>query len=458
MNAGRPPSEPAADEFARLGTELLRREDPELHAFLEAEQRRQADCLVLVASSSVAHPSVLACQGSPVQNVTAEGYPRQRFHAGCAYVDQIEQLAIERAKAAFGARYANVQPHSASAANQIVLFSLLRPGDTILGMRLSSGGHLTHGAEASVTGRYFRGVGYGLAADGSLAYDEVEDLARRLRPKVIICGATAYPRAIDYARFRAIADQVGALLLADITHVAGLVAANLHPSPIEHAHVTSTCTHKQLFGPRGGLLLVGRECDWRPADGGARLVTVLQSGVFPLLQGAPFPNVMAAKARALARVREPAFKAVAQRIVETARAIAARFLELGYHVVSGGTDTHIVLVDLREQGLSGAVAEQALEGCGIIVNRNPIPGDTRPPRIASGIRLGTNTVALRDFDAADGRLCADLIHRVLSAVEAGGDSEPRLAAAVRASVREDVRDLCRRRPLPSCRPEGAAAR
>jgi glycine hydroxymethyltransferase len=433
--------------LAQIGAELLRDEDAELHRLLDAEYQRQLHTLVLVASSSVADPSVLACGASVAINVTAEGYPGRRFHAGCRWVDAIEQLAIDRAKAVFGAQYANVQPHCASSANEIVMFGLLEPGDTILGMHLEHGGHLTHGAPVSISGRCFQAVHYGVDPHGFIDYEEVREAARRCRPRLIVCGGTAYPRAIDFQQFRSIADDVGAFLLADITHTAGLVAAGLHPNPVNQAHVTTLCTHKQVYGPRGGLILMGEDAG-RRAPGGTTLSELMQRAVFPLIQGAPAPHVIAAKARALARLAMPEFRRLAHRIVANGRALAAAFMDRGYSVVSGGTDNHIVLIDLRATGLTGAIAEGALEESDIIVNRNKVPGDRRGPRVTSGIRLGTNTVSARTMEAAEMQRCAVWIDRVLSAAAPLGDTDWSIPNAVVEEVRGDIRELCSSFPIP----------
>jgi glycine hydroxymethyltransferase len=438
----------ALSALAQSGVESLREDDPDLHRLLVAERDRQSRSLILVASSSIVHPSVLACEASVAVNVTAEGYPGRRFHAGCGVIDQIEQLAIDRARQTFGARYANVQPHCASTANEIVMFGILQPGDTILGMALEHGGHLTHGAPVSVSGRCFKAVQYGLDDRGFLDYDQVRTLAQEHRPKLIICGATAYPRMIDFARFRQIADECGALLLADITHTAGLVAAGLHPSPIDHAHFTTMCTHKQLYGPRGGLILMGADADTEAPGGGHSLAERMQRSVFPLIQGAPAPHVIAAKARALARVMTPEFRCLAANIVANARALAALFVDKAYGVVSSGTDSHIVLLDVRSRGLTGAIAEGVLEQCDVIVNRNKVPGDVRPPRVTSGIRLGTNTVSARGMSAAEMSIAGELIDRVLTAVRPLGDVNWTLSDTVLEAGREGVAQLCARFPIP----------
>lgn len=430
------------------GLETLVEEDASLHALLEREYLRQTEVLSMVAASSVVDPSVLVCEGMVPVNVTAEGYPGARFHAGCVVIDQIEQLAIDRARAAFGARFANVQPHSATTANQVVICSVLRPGDTLLGLDLSCGGHLTHGAAPSLSGQYFDAVGYGVTPDGTIDYDEVERLARERRPKLIICGTTAYPRVIDFARFRRIADDVGALLLADVTHIAGLVVAGLHPSSIDHAHFTTTCTHKQLYGPRGGLILMGRDADAPAPSGDRTLRELVQKGVFPFFQGAPNLSSIAAKAGALGRLARPEFRVLMGRVVSTARALAGAFTDAGYTVVTGGTDNHLVVVDVLASGLTGIVAERALEACHITVNKNRIPGDRKPATVTSGIRIGTNSLAVRGLEAAEMPRCVELVHRVLSNVRPLSDRDFELPDEVRTSVIDDVRELCRRFPIP----------
>ncbi|MDI6103010.1 serine hydroxymethyltransferase [Actinoplanes sp. NEAU-A12] len=433
---------------ARDGVARLRKQDPELHRLLAREQNRQHETLAMIASASAADASVLACEGTTTNNVTTEGYPGRRYHAGCAVVDEIERMAIERAKAAFGARYANVQPHSGSTANQLVMAALLKPGDTILGMELSAGGHLTHGSAANFSGRYFRSVSYGLGADGLIDYAEVSRLARQHRPRMIICGASAYPRRIDFARFRRIADEVGAYLLADISHIAGLVAAGLHPSPIDAAHFTTTSTYKQLYGPRGGLVLMGRDADAPAPDGRRTLSALVQHAVFPYFQGTPRLNGIAAKARALGIVATPEFRTLATRIVRTAGTLAAELASRGWPILTGGTDNHMVLADVGARGLTGAVAERALESCGIIVNRNRIPGDGKPAQVGGGVRFGTNLLALRGMDESAIVECAALVDRVWTSLVVVDDVEFVLDDAVRSEVRAAVADLCRRYPLP----------
>jgi len=443
--ACQPPSR--LEHLLRHGCDRLREEDEVLHGLLEEEFARQQCSLNLVASSSIVDPTTHACQASVASNVTAEGYPGRRYQGGCQVVDKIEALAIERAKHAFRADFANVQPHSASIANDLVLLRLVDPGDVIMGMQLDAGGHLTHGARASVSGSRFTAVGYGVTAEGFIDYDQVRDLARAHRPKLLICGTTAYPREVDFKRFREIAEDVGALLLADITHVAGLVAARLHPDPIPYAHITTTCTHKQLYGPRGGLILMGPDRT-RPWKQGSTLESEVQHGVFPYLQGAPVPNVIAAKARAFHRLATPWFRDLALRIKANASDLAASLARRGCRVVSGGTDTHIVLIDVATSyGVTGIVAQKALERCHINVNKNTIPHDTKPVGIASGIRLGSNTTALRGFGSAEMEHCAQVIDRVLRAVIVRGERDYELDDTLVVDVQDEVADTCRRHPV-----------
>jgi glycine hydroxymethyltransferase len=436
------------EAFARRGVELLRRDDPELYRLIEAEYERQASSLALVASCSTAHPSVLACEGTFTSNVTAEGYPGHRHHAGCKYVDQFEQLAIDRAKALFGAQYANVQPHSASTANQIVTTAILKPGDTLLGLQLDSGGHLSHGSKVNISGTFYNAVGYGLDARGFIDYEAMHRLALEHRPKLIICGTTSYPRTVDWRRFRAVADEIGAYLLADITHIAGLVIAGEQPNPIDHAHFTTTCTHKQLYGPRGGLILLGRDHAALGPDGQTTLASLMQKRLFPFTQGAPLVNMIVAKARVLARCATPEFKQQMRRVRALADSLAASLVAGGARVLSGGTDNHIVLVDvLTTFGIPGIAAEKALEECNIIVNKNRIPGDTKPVSISSGIRLGTNSLTVRAVDPEDMAWCADLIARILRGVRMQGEKDYTLDAGGRDAFRGEVLAFCAAHPF-----------
>jgi glycine hydroxymethyltransferase len=445
----------ALEATALRGLERLRAGDPVLYELLAREHRRQGETLTMVAAASVADPAVLACQGSALLNTTTEGYPGARFHAGCGVVDQVERIAIERARHAFGARFANVQPHSGTSANQIVMFSLLRPGDTVLGLDLDAGGHLSHGARVSVSGVYFRAVAYGVDAEGRIDPAEVRRLALEHRPRLIVCGASAYPRTIDFAAFRRIADEAGAYLLADISHIAGLVAAGEHPSPVDHAHFTTTSTYKQLCGPRGGVVLMGRDHDAPAPDGRGTLSDLVQRAAFPFFQGTPDLAAVAAKASALARAASPEFRGLMRRITAGARVLAAELEARGYTLVSGGTDNHIVLVDLTARGLTGVVAERALEACGIVVNKNRIPGDRRSALVTSGVRFGTNSLAIRGMGPDEMPRCAALVDRVLSAVRPLGDAAYELDPGVAAAAREEVAALCARFPLPGYAAEPA---
>ncbi|MFI0480788.1 serine hydroxymethyltransferase [Actinomadura sp. 9N215] len=434
------------EEFARTGVARLWAEDADLAELLAAEYRRQRDELCLVASSSVAHPSVLAAQATVADNLTTEGYPGRRYHGGCAYADEIERLAVLRCRALFGARYANVQPYSGSMANNVVLFSLLAPGDTVLSLDLAAGGHLSHGARAAASGKFFRVVPYGVGPDGHIDYASVRALAERERPRIVIAGASSYPRTIDFDRFREIADAVDALLLADISHISGLVATGLHPSPIDAAHVTTTSTYKQLGGPRGGLILSGRDHERPVGHRGTPLGAAIDHAVFPFFQGTPSIGSIAAKARALALAAEPEFARWTRRVAATAQELARGLAERGLTLVTGGTDNHIVLVDLTATGVTGAAAQTALERCGIVVNKNMIPGDRRPPLLSSGLRLGTNVTALRGIAGPDVAECADLVADVVTALSAGGGGT--LAPDVRATVAQRVATLTKRFPIP----------
>ncbi|SBU97342.1 glycine hydroxymethyltransferase [Streptomyces sp. Ncost-T6T-1] len=431
------------------GMDVLHRTDPELADMLDTEVHQQRTTLAMVASASIADPSVLAAGGAALSNVTAEGYPGARYHPGAAQFDRVERLAVARAKQLFGAEYANVQPHSCSSANLAVLAALLPPGGTLLGLELDSGGHLTHGSPASVTGRHYHAVHYGLNDSGRIDFDQVEELAAEHRPRVLIAGASAYPRTLDFPRFRQIADSVGAYLLADISHIAGLVAAGEHPSPINVAHVTTMSTYKQLGGPRGGLILSGQEHRTPGPDGATPLYRLLQRAVFPQTQGTPSPGLIAAKARALALASGLDFLRTAQLIVDNARRLAAELEELGHRVLTGGTDNHMVLLDVRHHGLTGVVAERALERCGILANRNRIPGDTKPPLVTSGLRLGTNILAQRGMGPEEMRECARLLHAVLTATTAVDNTEYRIDPRTVTELRAEVEGLCARYPLPA---------
>jgi glycine hydroxymethyltransferase len=406
--------------------------DPELHDSIRNELRRQQRQIELIASENIVSRAVLEAQGSVLTNKYAEGYPGRRYYGGCEHVDVAEQLAIERAKELFGCAFANVQPHSGAQANGAVLLALMKPDDTILGMSLDAGGHLTHGARPSLSGRWFRPVQYGVRRDdGLIDYDEVELLAREHRPQLLIAGASAYSRIFDFARFRAIAEAVGAWFMVDMAHIAGLVAAGLHPSPLPHAHVVTTTTHKTLRGPRGGMVLTDDE----------GLAKKINSAVFPGLQGGPLMHVIAAKAVAFAEALRPDFHVYSQQVIENARALARVMTLRGCAIVSGGTDNHLMLVDLRPKGVTGKDAEAALERAGITCNKNGVPFDPAPPAVTSGIRLGSPAATTRGFGTAEFETVGHMISDVLDALAGGGD------AAIEQEVRARVEELCARFPI-----------
>ncbi|ACB93251.1 aminotransferase class I/II-fold pyridoxal phosphate-dependent enzyme [Xylella fastidiosa subsp. fastidiosa] len=404
--------------------------DPELAKAIAAEVRRQEDHVELIASENYCSTLVMQVQGSQLTNKYAEGYSGKRYYGGCEYVDIAEQLAIERAKKLFGADYANVQPHSGSQANQAVYFALLQPGDTILGMSLAHGGHLTHGANVNVSGKLFNAVQYGVNAQGLIDYEAVESLALEHRPKMVVAGFSAYSQKIDWARFRAIADQVGAYLLVDMAHVAGLVAAGVYPSPLPHAHVVTSTTHKTLRGPRGGIIVAQA-----PQEA---LVKKLQSIVFPGIQGGPLMHVIAAKAVAFKEALEPAFKVYQQQVVKNAKAMAGTLMLRGYKIVSGGTENHLMLVDMIGRDVSGKDAEGALGQVHITVNKNAVPDDPRSPFVTSGLRLGTPAVTTRGYQEQD---CVDLAHWIADVLDAPAD------VTVIAAVREKVAAQCKKYPV-----------
>jgi glycine hydroxymethyltransferase len=399
--------------------------DPELAHTLGRELSRQQRQIELIASENIVSKAVLEAQGSVLTNKYAEGYPGRRYYGGCEEVDVAEQLAIDRAKALFACSYANVQPHSGAQANQAVFLALLQPGDCFLGMDLAAGGHLTHGSPANQSGKWFRPVSYGVRPEDHLIdYDAVAEVARRERPKLIIAGGSAYSRVIDFKRFREIADEVGAFLMVDMAHYAGLIAAGAYPSPLPHAHVVTSTTHKTLRGPRGGIILSNDD------DLGKKF----NSAVFPGLQGGPLMHVIAAKAVAFGEALRPDFKQYAHRIVENARALAARLVEGGLAVVSGGTDSHLMLVDLRPKKVTGKAAEAALERALITCNKNAIPNDPEKPMVTSGVRLGTPACTTRGFGPDEFRQVADLIIEVLDGVAQAGGPNPGVESAVAAKV------------------------
>lgn len=410
-------------------TKTLASYDDTLWAAMQDEAVRQEDHLELIASENYTSPLVMEAQGSCLTNKYAEGYPAKRYYGGCEHVDKVEQLAIDRAKALFGADYANVQPHSGSQANAAVYMALLKPGDTVLGMSLAHGGHLTHGAHVSFSGKIYNAVQYGLnETTGEIDYDQVEALAKEHQPGMIVAGFSAYSRVVDWARFREIADSVGAYLMVDMAHVAGLVAAGVYPDPLPHAHVVTTTTHKTLRGPRGGLILT---------KGQPELDKKFNSAVFPAGQGGPLMHVIAAKAVAFKEASEREFQAYQQQVVKNAQAMANVFIERGYDVVSGGTDNHLFLLSLVKQGLTGKEADEALGQAHITVNKNAVPNDPQSPFVTSGLRIGSPVVTTRGLGEAECQALAGWIADVLDALQQG-DAE----AAV-SEVREKVSQLCR---------------
>lgn len=403
----------------------LAKVDPDIARAVELELERQRNTLELIASENIVSKAVLEAQGSVLTNKYAEGYPGRRYYGGCGYVDIAESLAVERAKKIFGAEYVNVQPHSGSQANTAVYYALLKPGDTILGMNLAHGGHLTHGSKANISGKYFNVAFYGVDEHtGRIDYDRVREIARESRPDMIVAGASAYPRAIDFAAFRDIADEVGALLMVDMAHIAGLVAAGEHMSPVPYADVVTTTTHKTLRGPRGGMILA-REKYGRALD----------KAVFPGIQGGPLMHVIAAKAVAFGEALRPEFKEYQRQIVKNARALAGALLKRGFKLVSGGTDNHMILVDLRPKGVTGHEAENILDEVGVTVNKNAIPFDPQPPSVASGIRIGTPAVTTRGLRENEMEIIAEIIDMALT--------DP----GKREKARRMARELCERFPI-----------
>jgi glycine hydroxymethyltransferase len=404
--------------------------DDELWTAIQNEERRQEEHVELIASENYASPRVMQAQGSVLTNKYAEGYPGRRYYGGCEYVDIAEQLAIDRVKQLFGAAYANVQPHSGSQANAAVYLALLQPGDTILGMSLAHGGHLTHGAKVNFSGKIFNSVQYGLDdATGEIDYAQVEQLAREHKPKMIVAGFSAYSRVVDWQRFRDIADEIGAYLFVDMAHIAGLVAADLYPNPVPIADVTTSTTHKTLRGPRGGIIL---------ARENPEIEKKLNSTVFPGTQGGPLMHVIAAKAVAFLEALQPEFNQYQQQVLDNARAMAETMMERGYRIVSGGTDDHLFLVDLVDKGVTGKDAEAALGAANITVNKNAVPNDPQSPFVTSGIRIGTPAATTRGFGASESRDLAGWICDILDKPD---------DASVRARVKEQVLALCARYPV-----------
>lgn len=401
----------------------VRREDPEVASEIEAEIARQNSHIELIASENWVSHAVMAAMGSPLTNKYAEGYPGHRFYGGCECVDVIENIARERAKQLFGCTYANVQPHSGAQANMAVEFALLKPGDTLMGMNLSEGGHLTHGSPANFSGAYFHVVPYGVNADGYIDYDEVERIAEESKPKLIIAGASAYPRIIDFQRFAEIAHRVGAYLMVDIAHIAGLVATGLHPSPFPYADVVTTTTHKTLRGPRGGLILSSEEFAKEHK---------LNKAVFPGIQGGPLEHVIAAKAVCFKEALQPDFKVYCSQVVKNAKALADGLTKRGIRLVSGGTDNHLMLVDLTNTGKTGKEVETALDAVGITANKNTIPNDPQSPFITSGLRLGTPAATTRGLKEADFDVVADVIAKTILEGDAQAEACRKLVKALTA--------------------------
>ena len=429
------PSDLAAVQPDGFFTRGLADVDPAVFAGVRHELERERHQIELIASENIVSKAVLEAQGSVFTNKYAEGYPGKRYYQGCAPSDEVEQLAIERAKELFGVGFANVQPHSGAQANGAVMLALTKPGDTIMGLSLDAGGHLTHGAKAAMSGKWFNAVPYGVDPDTHLIdFDQVERLAKEHRPKLIIAGGSAYPRIIDFARFRAIADEVGALFMVDMAHFAGLVASAHHPTPFGHAHVVTTTTHKTLRGPRGGMVLTDDEA----------IAKKINSAVFPGLQGGPLMHVIAAKAVAFGEALQPSYKSYIAAVVENAKVLAGTLKERGANLVSGGTDTHLALVDLTPLGVTGRDADEALERSAITCNKNGIPNDPLPPVKTSGIRVGSPAGTTRGFGTGEFREIGNMVADVLDGLAKSGEAGD---AQVEANVRERVRALCERFPI-----------
>ncbi|MEX5218345.1 MAG: serine hydroxymethyltransferase [Nitrospira sp.] len=408
--------------------DALKTTDPDVFAAVTSEEQRQREKLLLIASENFASPAVLAAQGCLMTNKYAEGYPGKRYYGGCQYVDRVEELAIQRTKEIFGAEHVNVQPHSGSQANMAAYLSVLKPGDTILGMDLAQGGHLTHGSRVNFSGMIFRAFSYGVDRQSGLVdYAAVQRIAEESRPRMLVVGASAYARTLDFPKFQEIAKSVGAYLMVDIAHIAGLIAAGLHPNPVPYADFVTTTTHKTLRGPRGGIVMCKAEH--------AKAVDKI---IFPGLQGGPLMHVIAAKAVALKEALAPSFKRYQQQVIANARALAQGLVDRGYHIVSGGTDTHLMLVNLTNKGVTGKEAETALDAAGIIVNKNAVPYDEKPPAVASGIRLGSPIVSTRGMREPEMREVVSLIDRVL---------QQRQDQATLDAVRAEAKALCGRFPI-----------
>jgi glycine hydroxymethyltransferase len=435
------------------GTSQLWQSDPAVAQIIASEARRQREGLELIASENYASRAVMAAQGSILTNKYAEGYPGNRYYGGCEYVDQAEDLARARARQLFGAEYVNVQPHSGSQANTAVYFTFLRPGDRVLGMDLSHGGHLTHGSPVNFSGQLYQFSAYGInPTDERIDYEEVAAIAERVRPRMITVGASAYSRAIDFARFRAIADAVGAFLFADIAHPAGLIARGLLPSPVEHAHVVTSTTHKTLRGPRGGIILMGRDFEnpfgQRAARSGRTLMMseLLDRMVIPGVQGGPLMHAVAAKAVGFGENLSDAFGTYAAQVIANAQALADALIARGFHIISGGTDNHLMLIDLRSKRVTGKQAQLALDRAGITLNKNAVPNDDKSPLVTSGIRIGTPAMTTRGLGVAAMPLVADWIDQVIARIDDD-------ATLVRVAA--EVREFCRDYPVPGAEGDGA---
>lgn len=419
--------------------------DPDLFDAMEKELGREKFQLEMIASENIVSKNVIEAQGSVLTNKYAEGYPGKRYYGGCEYVDVVENLAIERAKKLFDCEYVNVQPHSGSQANMGVYLSVLKPGDKILGMSLAHGGHLTHGATVNFSGKIFKSVTYGVSKEtGYIDYDELEAIAKKEQPQIIVAGASAYPRVIDFKRFREIADSVGAYLMVDMAHIAGLVAAGVHPSPIPYAHFVTTTTHKTLRGPRGGMILMGKDFENKmgivaPKSGRVKMMSEIINGtVFPGIQGGPLMHVIAGKAVALKEALDPSFKDYQTQVVKNSQALAKKLQDFGFDLFSGGTDNHLMLINLNNKGVTGKQAEEALDKAGITVNKNGIPFDTQPPTVTGGLRVGTAALTTRGMKEAEMEKIAEWINRIISDID---------NASLQQEIRSEVKTLCEKFPI-----------
>ena len=419
--------------------------DPDLFDAMEKELGREKFQLEMIASENIVSKHVIEAQGSVLTTKYAEGYPGKRYYGGCEYVDVVENLAIERAKKLFDCEYVNVQPHSGSQANMGVYLSVLKPGDKILGMSLAHGGHLTHGATVNFSGKIFKSVTYGVSKEtGYIDYDELEAIAKKEQPQIIVAGASAYPRVIDFKRFREIADSVGAYLMVDMAHIAGLVAAGVHPSPIPYAHFVTTTTHKTLRGPRGGMILMGKDFENKmgivaPKSGRVKMMSEIINGtVFPGIQGGPLMHVIAGKAVALKEALDPSFKDYQTQVVKNSQALAKKLQDFGFDLFSGGTDNHLMLINLNNKGVTGKQAEEALDKAGITVNKNGIPFDTQPPTVTGGLRVGTAALTTRGMKEAEMEKIAEWINRIISDID---------NASLQQEIRSEVKTLCEKFPI-----------